>query len=88
MKPGDLVALMYSGEDFSCWLFSGEDKCWDDQGVLIPGNVPFDLGEVGVVLKMKWASPLNNQDCYVKLMTPRGVGWLYEDYLEVIGVSH
>lgn len=85
LNPGDLVKLNRSFSEVSrYWLYAGENECWDARGVLIPSSIAFERRDTGIVLMMKKLMPSKHAKHYVKLLTPGGIGWIFETYLEKI----
>lgn len=80
MKPGDLVRVQ---GDIPHFLYGGDEKPWDERGFLIPTDIPFGFPHVGLVLKEKASGPWVKLS-YVKLLTPNGIGWIFEKYLELM----
>lgn len=84
MKLGDMVRVRDGNVGITSWLYGGDEQCWDERGSLIPTDIPFGFGDVGVVLKKKKMVPGPDTNSYVKLLTARGTGWIFENRLEPI----
>ncbi len=95
MKPGDIVKINDGGNPCrgtTHWLYGGDEKCWDDRNSLIPTDIPFGFGDIGLVLKKKKRVPGNYTQSYVKIytqsyvkiLTPRGIGWVFENWIIVV----
>lgn len=88
MKPGDLVRLSAQGKQFpsSSMLYGGDTEVpWNSNGSLIYSDLTFEPHEVGVVLKVNQEKDRNQVLTYVKILSPRGIGWLFGSYLEAVG---
>ena len=87
VKPGDIVKINDGGNPCrgtTHWLYGGDEKCWDDRNSLIPTDIPFGFGDIGLVLKKKKMVPGNYTQSYVKILTPRGIGWAFENWIMVV----
>ena len=87
MKRGDIVKINDGGNPCrgtTHWLYGGDEKCWDDRNSLIPTDIPFGFGDIGLVLKKKKMVPGNYTQSYVKILTPRGIGWVFENWIMVV----
>jgi hypothetical protein len=80
MKRGDLVVVQGGNIGTTHWLYGGDEQCWDDRNSLIPTDIPFGFSDCGLVLKKK---KMYTQS-YVKILTPRGIGWVFENWIKVI----
>lgn len=80
MKPGDLVQTVGGNRGTTHWLYGGDEQCWDDRNSLLPADIPFGFGDVGLILKKK----KRYTQTYVKILTPRGIGWVFENWIEVV----
>lgn len=87
MKPGDIVKINDGGNPCrgtTRFLYGGDEKCWDEHNSLIPTDIPFGFSDVGVVLRKRKMVPGKYAQSYVKILTPRGIGWVFEHWLEVV----
>jgi len=81
------------------FLYGGDEKCWDEHNSLIPTDIPFGFSDVGVVLRKRKMvlllghghaarhpprAPWNYTQSYVKILTPRGIGWVFENWIMVV----
>ena len=80
MKRGDLVVVQGGNIGTTYWLYGGDEQCWDDRNSLIPTDIPFGFNDCGLVLKKKRKY---TQFC-VKILTPRGIGWVFENWIKVV----
>ncbi len=85
MKPGDLVMVRNDTPlNTSPWLYGGEDLPWDENNTFIPTDVPVFSGDIGTILKIvKDPIILDNRE-YLKILTPRGIGWVWSGYVEIL----
>ena len=82
IRIGELVKLKDIG---SYYLHEGDDKCWNERKGLIPSNKLFCCDDVGLVLMKKKISPdWPKSKSYIKLLTPCGIGWVFETYLRPV----
>lgn len=79
MNPGDLVTTQAP-----YWLYGGTDKCWDENNNLIPTNIPFGPGDIGLILSKRKMFHGRYTQHYFRILTPHGIGWVFERYLEAI----
>ena len=85
MKPGDLVKRIdHDSDSFMRFLSGGDKKCWDKWGRLIHSNVALEFNDIGIVLLTKKLIPGRNKKAYVKILTSRGTGWIFESYIGVV----
>ena len=85
MKPGDLVKRIdHDSDSFMRFLSGGDKKCWDKWGRLIHSNVALEFNDIGIVLLTKKLIPGRNKKAYVKILTSRGTGWIFENYIGVV----
>lgn len=85
MKPGDLVKRIdHDSDSFMRFLSGGDKKCWDKWGRLIHSNVALEFNDIGIVLLTKKLIPGRNKKAYVKILIPRGTGWIFESYIGVV----
>ena len=85
MKPGDLVKRIdHDSDSFTRFLSGGDKKCWDKWGRLIHSNVALEFNDIGIVLLTKKLIPGRNKKAYVKILIPRGTGWIFESYIGVV----
>ena len=89
MKPGDLVTPREhppGTQDRFVFLYGCGvmDAPWDESGRMIPTDIPYREGEIGVVLGL---NEHYIDRTYVKLLTPSGVGWVRKLWLRVIDGS-
>ena len=88
MKPGDLVKRIdHDSDSFMRFLSGGDKKCWDKWGRLIHSNVALEFNDIGIVLLTKKLIPGRNKKAYVKILTSRGTGWIFESYIGVVQKS-
>ena len=88
MKPGDLVKRIdHDSDSFTRFLSGGDKKCWDKWGRLIHSNVALEFNDIGIVLLTKKLIPGRNKKAYVKILIPRGTGWIFESYIGVVQSS-
>ena len=102
MKPGDLVKRIdHDSDSFTRFLSGGDKKCWDKFGRLIHSNVALEFNDVGIVLLTKKlvlrrnnlkyyltkTTTGRNKKAYVKILTSRGTGWIFESYIGVVQSS-
>ena len=88
MKPGDLVKRIdHDSESFTRFLSGGDKKCWDKWGRLINSNVALEFNDIGIVLLTKKLIPGRNKKAYIKILIPRGTGWIFESYINVVQSS-
>ena len=88
MKPGDLVMFTRVIYDTSPRnLYDGDRQCWDKFGRLIRGDLTFEFNDIGIVLLTKKLIPGRNKKAYVKILTSRGTGWIFESYIGVVQSS-
>jgi len=83
MKPGDLVKRS-DHDTITRWLYGGDKKCWDECDCLIRSNVALEFNDIGIVLLTKKLIPGRNKKAYVKILTSRGTGWIFESYIDAI----
>ena len=78
MKCGDLVR----GINGSHWLHEGKDKPWDNEEIkqLLPLNILLEEGDLGLILGIAKMSP--GARSYVKILTSKGIGWIFENRIE------
>lgn len=78
MKPGDLLRVKISLD----YLYTGEEDPWDEDGYLVPGNISVSHGTIVTVLNV-----VRNLGgiVYYKILTPGGVGWVWNYYVEEVG---
>ena len=81
MKRGDLGDMVRT--DHNHWLLGGDDFPWDENDSLVPTNIHFKRGEIGIILN-RVRDPLDKNIYYLKLFTPSGIGWIFEKQVEVI----
>lgn len=82
MKPGDLLRV----KTFLDYLYGGEEVPWDEDGILVPGNISVPYGTIATVLgvvRKPNGDPRENE--YYKILTPGGVGWVWNHYVDEIG---
>ena len=85
MKPGDLVKRIdHDSDSFTRFLSGGDKKCWDKWVRLIHSNVALEFNDIGIVLLTKKLIPGRNKKAYVKILTSRGTGWIFESYIGVV----
>ena len=85
MKPGDLVKRIdHDSDSFTRFLSGGDKKCWDKWGRLIHSNVALEFNDIGIVLLTKKLIPGRNKKAYIKILIPRGTGWIFESYIGVV----
>ena len=65
-------------------LYDGDRQCWDKFGRLIIGDLTFNSNDIGVVLLTKKLVPGRNKKAYVKIIIPRGTGWIFESYVDIV----
>jgi len=76
MKCGTLVAVKGGDRGTTHWLYGG-----DERNSLIATDTPFGFGDIGVVLSSKKMVPGKHTLTYIKMFTPRGIGWIFETHL-------
>ena len=75
--------------DGSLWVTQGsygsDKKCWDKWGRMIGGtHLTFEFRDIGIVLLVKKLVPGKHKKAYIKILTSRGIGWIFENSLEVV----
>ena len=81
MKPGDLVKHT-DRDTIPRWLYhSGDD---DDVYAFGGSKITFEFNDIGVVLLVKKLVPGKHKKAYIKILTFRGIGWIFEEGLEVV----
>jgi len=84
MKRGDLVKHI-DCDTMPRWLYGGDEKCWDKWGRMIRGSeITFEFRDIGIVLLVKKLVPGKHKKAYIKILTSRGIGWIFENSLEVV----
>ena len=81
MKRGSIVKL---NGPHTIYLYGGETVCWDERSNLIPTDIPFGSNDLGTVILTKKMVPGKHTQNYVKLLTSRGIGWCFQNYLVIL----
>jgi hypothetical protein len=78
---GDLVVMREGGAPLpnSFWLYGGEEAPWDENKRMIHTAIPFQDGEIGIVIGTVH-DPVGRR-IFHKLVTARGIGWVRELWL-------
>jgi hypothetical protein len=87
VKRGTLVKVNDGGNPCRGtihWLYGGDEKCWDDRNSLNPTDIPFGSGDIGVVLKVRKIVPGKYTQSYVKILTTKGIGWIFLHMIEMV----
>ena len=79
MKPGDIVGVKDGDKGNTHWLYHS-DLMDPITSNLIPTDIPFGFSDLGVVLETRIIT--NRYLQYVKLLTPRGVGWAHQSWVK------
>lgn len=79
MKRGDLVKHTNS-DTIPRWLYHGDE---------IMSSYPFNeiifvFNDIGIVLLVKKLVPGKHTKSYIKILTSRGIGWIFENSLAVV----
>lgn len=82
MKIGDLIRVKERWVSEIFWLYEGESKCWDDNKNVVFSSITFGASETGIVIMKRKMDPGGR--AYVKLLTSRGLGWIFSLYVETI----
>jgi hypothetical protein len=79
MKPGDVVGVNGGDTGTTHWLYHSDlmDPITNN---LIPTDIPFGFSDLGLVLETRIIT--NRYLQYVKLLTPRGVGWAHQSWVK------
>ena len=82
LKPGDLLRVKTSLE----YLYAGEEVPWDEDGYLVPGNISVPYGTIATVLGVVRKPKGDFKGIvYCKILTPGGVGWVWNHYVDEVG---
>ena len=81
MKPGDLVRVKDGFKVKTYWLYHPESPITIN---LIPTDIPFRFSDTGVILKSHVNNGMYPYATFLKILTPKGVGWVNWDWIEVI----
>ena len=78
MNPGNLVKIGPENRGApSIPMYKGEDYPWNEKQVLRRNEFHFHQGELGLVLRIAGSTP----SPYLKILTPRGIGWVEERWV-------
>ena len=82
MKPGDMVGVKDGDKGITHWLYHSDFM--NSSGNLIPTDIPFGSNDLGTVILTKKMVPGKHTQNYVKLLTSRGIGWCFQNYLVIL----
>lgn len=85
MKRGDLVRLTNSDRSGDTFLYGGDVSPLTELDSIIPGDVPFGGPDIGIVVSRFKDPVFKTMDrFFLKLLTPKGLGWIFENRVEKV----
>jgi len=81
VKPGDLVRVKDGDKGNTYWLFHPESPITIN---LIPTDIRFGFSDTGLILETHVNTGMYPYATFLKILTPRGIGWANENWVEVL----
>ena len=83
MKPGDLVRVKDGDKGNTYWLYHPEFLDPNTNN-LITADIRFGFSDTGLILESHVNTGMYPYATFLKILTPRGIGWANENWVEVL----
>ena len=83
MKPGDIVRVKDGDKGNTYWLYQPEFLDPNTNN-LISTDIRFGFSDTGLILESRVNTWMYPYATYLKILTPRGIGWAHENWVEVL----